>query len=47
MKYQRELDFARRIAVSAGENARRIRAQGISAETKSDDSPVTIADREN
>lgn len=47
MNYQRELEFARRTAVEAGENARQIRARGISAERKADDSPVTIADREN
>jgi histidinol phosphatase-like enzyme (inositol monophosphatase family) len=47
MNYQPELEFARRIAASAGENAKRIRAGGISAETKPDASPVTIADKEN
>jgi histidinol-phosphatase len=47
MNYQRELEFARRIAVAAGANARRIRDQGITAETKADESPVTIADRDN
>ena len=47
MTYQREIDFARRIATEAGENAKRIRAGGIEAEAKPDDSPVTIADREN
>jgi len=47
MNYRREVEFARRIAVAAGENARRIRAQGITAETKADESPVTIADRDN
>lgn len=47
MNYQRELEFARRIATAAGENAIRIRAGGITAETKSDASPVTIADIEN
>jgi histidinol phosphatase-like enzyme (inositol monophosphatase family) len=47
MKYQREVEFARRIAVAAGANARRIRAEGITAETKADESPVTIADRDN
>lgn len=45
--YQREIDFARRIAVAAGQNAIRIRAGGFTTETKSDDSPVTIADKEN
>jgi histidinol phosphatase-like enzyme (inositol monophosphatase family) len=47
MDLQRELDFARRIAIEAGENAKAIRAHGISAENKSDDTPVTIADRDN
>jgi histidinol phosphatase-like enzyme (inositol monophosphatase family) len=47
MSYERELEFARRIAAVAGENAKRIRAGGIVAETKADDSPVTIADKEN
>jgi histidinol-phosphatase len=42
-----EMDFARRVAVMAGENAMRIRRGGIVAEAKSDDSPVTIADRDN
>ena len=47
MNYERELQFARRIAAVAGENARRIRAGGICAETKPDASPVTVADKEN
>jgi histidinol phosphatase-like enzyme (inositol monophosphatase family) len=47
MGYDRELEFARRMAVRAGENAKRIREGGVSAETKADASPVTIADREN
>src|SRR5215471_14247894 len=47
MSYERELEFARRIAAAAGDNARRIRETGITAETKADASPVTIADREN
>ena len=47
MNYERELEFARRIAAVAGENAKSIRAGGISAETKPDASPVTIADKEN
>ncbi len=47
MNYQREVEFARRIAVAAGENARRIRAHGIEAEAKADESPVTVADRDN
>lgn len=47
MNYERELESARRLAMAAGENARHIRAHGVSAETKPDASPVTIADREN
>ncbi len=47
MNYEREIEFARRIAAAAGENAKRIRAGGITTETKSDDSPVTIADKDN
>jgi histidinol-phosphatase len=47
MILQPEIDFARRIAHAAGENARTIRAGGISPESKADDSPVTIADKDN
>jgi histidinol-phosphatase len=47
MNYERELEFARRTALAAGENARHIRARGIQVETKPDASPVTIADRDN
>lgn len=47
MNYQRELEFACRTAAAAGENAKRIRAGGITAETKADASPVTVADWEN
>ncbi len=47
MPYQRELEFARRMALAAGENACRIRSGGITAEAKADESPVTIADRDN
>jgi len=47
MNYQREIEFARRMASAAGENAARIRAKGVTAETKSDASPVTIADKDN
>jgi hypothetical protein len=32
MNYQRELEFARRLATAAGANAKRIRACGVSAE---------------
>jgi histidinol phosphatase-like enzyme (inositol monophosphatase family) len=47
MNYARELEFARRLATEAGENAKHIRGRGVSAETKPDTSPVTIADKEN
>ena len=47
MPYERELEFARRAAMLAGENARRLCASGIAAETKPDASPVTAADRDN
>jgi histidinol phosphatase-like enzyme (inositol monophosphatase family) len=47
MTYAREIEFARRIASAAGENARRIRADGVTAESKPDASPVTIADKDN
>ena len=47
MTYERELEFARRVAEQAGDNARRIREHGVTAETKPDASPVTIADKEN
>ena len=47
MHYERELEFVLRIAAAAGENAKHIRERGITAETKPDDSPVTIADRDN
>jgi len=47
MNWQKEIDFARLMAEAAGQNAVRIRESGIVAEAKADDSPVTIADREN
>ena len=47
MNYAHELEFARRLATAAGANAKHIRSSGVSAETKADTSPVTIADREN
>jgi histidinol-phosphatase len=47
MKYEREVKFAQRIAEAAGANARRIRGEGITSDTKADKSPVTIADRDN
>lgn len=47
MNYERELEFAKTVAARAGEQARRIRAGGVTAESKADASPVTVADREN
>ncbi len=47
MPYHRELNFARRVAERAGENAARIRTGDIGVEVKPDASPVTIADRDN
>jgi len=47
MTYEREIELARVAALAAGENARRLRQGGITAEAKADDSPVTVADREN
>ncbi len=47
MNFELELEFARRLAAAAGENAKHIRARGVTAETKADASPVTIADRDN
>src|SRR3974377_1679197 len=47
MAYKSELEFARRAVIAAGENAVRIRRGDFGTKTKPDDSPVTIADREN
>jgi len=47
MPFEKEIEFARRLARLAGLNAARIREGDIAAESKADDSPVTIADREN
>ena len=47
MNYERELEFARRLATAAGNQAKHIREGGVATETKLDASPVTIADREN
>ncbi|MCW5976810.1 MAG: hypothetical protein KIT09_01970 [Bryobacteraceae bacterium] len=46
MDFSRELETALAIAVRAGEIALRYWEKGVSAETKEDESPVTIADRE-
>jgi histidinol-phosphatase len=45
-KYDKELAFGRDIARRAGELALRYREGGIGHEVKSDESPVTLADRE-
>ncbi len=47
MNYESELFFARSAARKAGEACIRILNQGVVAETKSDDSPVTRADKES
>jgi fructose-1,6-bisphosphatase/inositol monophosphatase family enzyme len=46
MQFERELQLARSAAMHSGELAIGYQSKGIQAETKSDDSPVTIADRE-
>jgi histidinol-phosphatase len=46
MAWQRELDLARAVAAQAGEIALRYYGAGVRAESKPDDSPVTVADRE-
>ncbi|MGA3327768.1 MAG: inositol monophosphatase family protein [Terriglobia bacterium] len=47
MKFEHELEVARRIAEEAGRLALENHARGFEAETKPDDSPVTSADRAN
>ncbi|MEO5923257.1 MAG: inositol monophosphatase [Bryobacteraceae bacterium] len=47
MSLVKEIDFARRIATKAGQNAIRLRAKGVTTEIKFDQSPVTIADKDN
>jgi fructose-1,6-bisphosphatase/inositol monophosphatase family enzyme len=47
MKFEHELDVARRIAEQAGRLALENHARGFETETKSDDSPATSADRAN
>jgi len=44
--YERELQFGRDLAKRAGQLALRYREGGIGVEIKSDESPVTIADKE-
>lgn len=46
MPFEKEIEAARKAAKEAAELALRHQAAGIRAETKSDDSPVTIADKE-
>ena len=46
MAYEKELDLARSLGVRAGQLALQYRQNGVSAEDKPDDSPVTVADRE-
>lgn len=46
MPFEREIEIARKAAGRAASLALRYQAAGIQAETKSDDSPVTVADRE-
>src|SRR5258708_9990990 len=47
MAFEKELSFMREIAVRAGEVGLRYQKMGFRAETKSDNSPVTAADRES
>ena len=47
MPFEKELEVARRVAAEAGRLALENRARGFESETKSDDSPVTSADRAN
>ena len=44
--FERELDVCRAAALRAGEIALRYREQGIGYDNKSDESPVTAADKE-
>lgn len=46
MPFEKELEIARGIAFRSAELALRHQAAGIAAESKPDDSPVTIADKE-
>jgi histidinol-phosphatase len=46
MPWEREIEVCRDVARRAGELALLHAARGVSAEDKSDDSPVTVADRE-
>ncbi len=44
--YEREIEIGCEIARNAGKTAMKYREAGVGVESKSDDSPVTIADRE-
>ena len=44
MNYEKELTFAKALALEAGEIGRRYFSNGIAYENKSDNSPVTLAD---
>ena len=46
MAWEREIEVCRSVARKAGELALRHAVQGVLGEDKSDDSPVTVADRE-
>ena len=46
MAWEREIEVCRDVARRAGERALRHAAKGVEGEDKSDDSPVTVADRE-
>ena len=46
MPWQREIEVCRSVARQAGELALSYAARGVAPEDKSDDSPVTVADRE-
>lgn len=46
MSFEKELDVARRFALEAAETALRFQAADLKQETKPDNSPVTMADRE-
>jgi len=46
MAWEREIEVCREVALRAGELALKHARQGVEREDKSDDSPVTVADRE-
>lgn len=47
MNYRNELAFARRMATLAGDHAKSLSSQALSVETKADQSPVTVVDKDN